>query len=117
MFDLDESSAEKSARWASIEAGKLSRFENYKIYFSEISDELKRSYRALPKLPDWARFDFSDLKKIDRELGGHGQKFLEDSLRRVVGEGADMFKEIHVENIKDIAGDAMKKLGEMPPLI
>lgn len=57
------------------------------------------------------------MKDIDRELGSHGQKFFEDSLRRVVGEGADMFKEIHAENIKEIAGEAMKKLGEMPPLL
>lgn len=58
LFDLNESSAEKSARWAALEAGKLSRYERYKEYFSEMSDELKRSFKALPKVPDWARFDF-----------------------------------------------------------
>lgn len=110
LFNLNESSAEKSTRWAALEASKLSRYEKYASYFDEMSGLLRKQFKELPRMPDWARFDFQDLKDIDRHLGSPGQQFFEDSLRRIIGEGPDMFREIHVDGLKDIANEVKQKL-------
>ena len=64
----------------------------------------------MPKMPDWARFDFQDLKDIDRQLGKPGQRFFEDALRRIIGSGPDMFKEIKYDGIKEVAVETFEKL-------
>ena len=43
---------------------------------------------------------------LDKMMGSKGQKFLESNLGKVIGQGPDMFNDIKLENLKEVAKEA-----------
>lgn len=59
----------------------------------------------MPQLT-FSNIGITDLHDLDKMTGSKGQKFLESNLGKVIGEGPEMFNEIKLENLKEIAKEA-----------
>lgn len=105
LFSIGESGAEKGLRILGDEASKMSRFERAGQYFKLMGAAMHKQLAKVPQLT-FENVGITDLQDLDRMMGSKGQKFLESNLVKIIGEGPDMFKDIKLENLQEVAKEA-----------
>ena len=58
LFNLKESTVNKSLRWISKEAGKLTKFQKIGKFFEVADLHIKEHLKNMPKLPDMSSIEF-----------------------------------------------------------
>ena len=58
LFNLKESTINKSLRWMSREAGKLTKLQKLGKFFELVDEQFKEHIKEMPGLPDMSNFGF-----------------------------------------------------------